>query len=157
MAKEEKLPKSKESILIKQLKEDTKLGKDQKMEYICIANQYLEKFDEYINKTSIDMNKEIPLGIDVWRDFLNYPVVRRYIQSFKDEQIEQIADKGLMEGDKNAVSIIIINQNNSVLVNDFATLCNDRNFSSPLIKCLFLQMLAPNNLNVKQSAKHTQK
>ena len=115
MAKEEKLPKSKESILIKQLKEDTKLGKDQKMEYICIANQYLEKFDEYINKTSIDMNKEIPLGIDVWRDFLNYPVVRRYIQSFKDEQI---ADKGLMEGDKNAVSIKKVMQDKGPVVNN---------------------------------------
>lgn len=118
MAKEEKIVKTKESILIKQLKEDEKLGKDQRMEYICIAKQYLEKFDTYINKTSIDMNKEIPLGIDVWRDFLNYPVVRRYIQSFKDEQIEQIADKGLMEGDKNAVSIKKVMQDKGPVVNN---------------------------------------
>lgn len=96
---------NKENKLITQLKEDEKLDNDKRIEYVSMAKIYLEKFDEFINKTSIEMNKEIPLGIDLWREFLNYPIVRKYIQSFKDEQIEQIADKGLMEGDKDAIGI----------------------------------------------------
>ena len=96
---------NKENKLITQLKEDEKLDSDKRIEYVSMAKLYLEKFDEFINKTSIEMNKEIPLGIDLWREFLNYPIVRKYIQSFKDEQIEQIADKGLMEGDKDAIGI----------------------------------------------------
>ena len=88
------------------------------MSYISIANIYLDNFDENINKTSIDMNKEYPLDIDTWKDFLNYPIVRQYIQSFRDEQISQIADKGLMEGDKDAVSIKKVMQDKGPTINN---------------------------------------
>lgn len=64
------------------------------------------------------MNKEYPLGIDTWKDFLNYPIVRQYIQSFRDEQISQIADKGLMEGDKDAVSIKKVMQDKGPNINN---------------------------------------
>lgn len=108
----------KQSELIKLIKEDTKLSKELKMSYLSIANLYLEKFDTYINNTSIEMNKEIPLGIDTWKDFLNYPVVRKYIQSFRDEQINQIADTGLMKGDKNAIGIKKVMQDKGPIVNN---------------------------------------
>lgn len=108
----------KENQLLVRLKEDTKLDKTTKMSYISIANIYLDNFDENINKTSIDMNKEYPLGIDTWKDFLNYPIVRQYIQSFRDEQISQIADKGLMEGDKDAVSIKKVMQDKGPNINN---------------------------------------
>lgn len=110
--------KLKNDVLINMIKNDTKLDKEQKMSYISMANLYLEKFDEYIEKTSIEMNKEIPLGIDTWKDFLNYPVVRKYIQSFKDEQIMQIADKGLMVGDKDAIGIKKVMQDKGPAVNN---------------------------------------
>lgn len=110
--------KKKESLLMKNLRADTKLDKETKMEYLSMANLFLQNFDKYINYTSIDMNKEIPLGIDTWKEFLNYPVVRKYIKSFKDEQIEKIADTGLMQGDKSAVSIKKVMQESGPAVNN---------------------------------------
>ena len=45
------------------------------------------------------MNSKIPFyTIDAWKDFLNYPVVRKYIKSFRDEKINMVADQGLAEG-----------------------------------------------------------
>ena len=108
----------KENQLLVRLREDEKLDKTTKMSYISIANIYLDNFDENIKKTSIDMNKEYPLGIDTWKDFLNYPIVRQYIQSFRDEQISQIADKGLMEGDKDAVRIKKVMQDKGPTINN---------------------------------------
>ena len=110
--------KKKNNVLIDMIKADTKLDEEQRMSYISLANLYLEKFDEYINKTSIDINKDIPLGVDTWRDFLNYPVVRKYIQSFRDEQIMQVADTGLMKGDKNAIGIKKVMQDNGPAINN---------------------------------------
>jgi len=118
MAKNAKEIKEQESKLLTYLRDDTKLDKDTKMQYISMANMFLDNFDKYLHLTSIEMNKEIPLGIDTWKDFLNYPVVRKYIQSFKDEQISQIADKGLMQGDKNAVSIKKVMQDKGPIVNN---------------------------------------
>ena len=101
--------KRKNNVLLDLIKNDENLNKkenrQQKMSYISIATLFMEKFDENINKTSIEMNSSIPLGVDTWKDFLNYPVVRKYIQSFRDEKIMNVADSGLMEGNKNAVSI----------------------------------------------------
>ena len=105
MAKTTKKSKDVESKLIKALQDDAKLDRETKMSYISMANLFLDKFEENLNKTSIEMNNDIPLGIDVWKDFLNYPIVRNYIQSFRDERISQIVDKGLMQGDKDAVNI----------------------------------------------------
>ena len=101
--------KRKNNVLLELIKNDENLKKkenrEQKMSYISLATLFMEKFDENINKTSIEMNNTIPVGVDTWKDFLNYPVVRKYIQSFKDEKIMNVADTGLMEGDKNAVNI----------------------------------------------------
>ena len=120
--------KQKKSVLLDLIRKDETLNKkenrEQKMSYLSLATLYMEKFDENINKTSIEMNNTIPVGIDTWKDFLNYPVVRKYIQSFKDEKIMNIADSGLMEGDRNAVSIKksmedrgpIVNNSNIVLM-----------------------------------------
>lgn len=101
--------KKKDNVLLELIKNDEKLkekeNREQRMSYISLATLFMEKFDENINKTSIEMNNTIPIGVDTWKDFLNYPTVRKYIQSFRDEKIMNIADKGLMEGNKNAVSI----------------------------------------------------
>lgn len=101
--------KKKQNVLLDLIKNDDNLKKkenrEQRMSYISLATLFMEKFDENINKTSIEMNSTIPLGVDTWKEFLNYPVVRKYIQSFRDEKIMNVADKGLMDGDKNAVNI----------------------------------------------------
>lgn len=97
-----------ENELIKSIKKDAKLTEnpDLKMEMISMATMFLEDFSENMYKTSIEMNTKIPFyTIDEWKDFLNYPVVRKYIKSFRDEKINMMADQGLAEGDKSAVSI----------------------------------------------------
>ena len=118
MPKSTKQVKQKESKLILGLKKDAKLEKETKSEYLSIATIFLEKFSENINKTSIELNKEIPLGVDTWKEFLNYPIVRQYIQSFKDEEINLRADKELMQGNKDAVNIKKVMQNSGPAVNN---------------------------------------
>lgn len=120
--------KKKENGLLELIKNDDNLKKkenrEQKMSYISLATLFMEKFDENINKTSIEMNNTVPVGVDTWKDFLNYPVVRKYIQSFRDEKIMNVADKGLMDGDKNAVNIKksmedrgpVVNNSNIILI-----------------------------------------
>ena len=76
------------------------------MGMISMATMFLEDFSENMYKTSIEMNSKFPFyTIDAWKDFLNYPSVRKYIKSFRDEKINMMADQGLAEGDKGAVSI----------------------------------------------------
>lgn len=97
-----------ENELIKSIKNDEKLREnpDLRMGMISMATMFLEDFSENMYKTSIEMNEKIPFfSIDAWKDFLNYPVVRKYIKSFRDEKINMMADQGLAEGDKGAVSI----------------------------------------------------
>lgn len=97
-----------ENELIKSIKNDEKLRKDPdfRMEMISMATMFLENFKDNIYKTSIEMNTDIPFySIDAWKDFLNYPIVRKYIKSFRDEKINMMAEQGLAEGDKGAVSI----------------------------------------------------
>lgn len=108
MTKNNKISEENESELIKNLKNDEKLRQDPdfRMGMISMANMFLEDFANNIYRTSIEMNEKIPFfSIDAWKDFLNYPIVRKYIKSFKDEKISMTADQGLAEGDKGAVSI----------------------------------------------------
>ena len=97
-----------ENKLITLLKNDEKLKEDPeyRMGMISMASMFLEDLSDNIYKTSIEMNLKIPyFSVDAWKDFLNYPVVRKYIKSFRDEKINMVADQGLAEGDKSAVSI----------------------------------------------------
>jgi len=114
--------KVKNNVLLELIKNDENLKKkenrEQRMSYLSLATLFMEKFDENINKTSIEMNNTVPVGVDTWKDFLNYPVVRKYIQSFRDEKIMNVADTGLMEGDKNAVNIKKAMENRGPAINN---------------------------------------
>lgn len=110
--------KRKESQLITAIKEDKKLDNDIRLEYLSMANIFLKDLKNNLNKTSLELEEDTPLGVDIWREFLNYPVVRKYIQSFKDEQITGIADAGLMKGDKDAVNIKKVMQDRGPVVNN---------------------------------------
>lgn len=107
-SKIDKNSEEKENKLIESLKNDEKLREDPeyRMGIISMASMFLEDLSDNIYKTSIEMNLKIPyFSIDAWKDFLNYPIVRKYIKSFRDEKINMVADQGLAEGDKSAVSI----------------------------------------------------
>ena len=108
MAKNDKKLEENESELLKSLKNDEKLREnpDFRMQIVSMASMFLDDFANNIYRTSIEMNEKIPYySIDAWREFLSYPIVRKYIKSFKDEKINMTADQGLAEGDKSAVSI----------------------------------------------------
>lgn len=95
-----------ESGLLRAIKEDEKLTKDQKLDYTIIAGEYLKNFSDNINKTSIELNEEVAdIGIDTWKEFLESPTIRKYIQGFKSEQINLKVDEGLMSGDKDVIGI----------------------------------------------------
>lgn len=97
-----------ESELIKNIKNDEKLREnpDKRMGFLSMASMFLDDFSDNLYKTSIEMNEKIPyFTIDAWREFLNYPVIRKYIKQFKDEKVSVVAEQGLAEGDKSAVSI----------------------------------------------------
>lgn len=112
----------KSNVLLENLKKDENLNKkenkDLKMSYLSLCQLFMDNFGENLNKTSIEMNEEYPLGVDTWKDFLNYPIVRKYIQSYKDEKITKVADKGLMDGDKNAVGIKKVMQDRAPAINN---------------------------------------
>ena len=114
--------KQKNNVLLELIKNDDNLKKkenrEQRMSYISLATLFMEKFDENINKTSIEMNNTVPVGVDTWKDFLNYPVVRKYIQSFRDEKIMNVADTGLMEGNKYAVNIKKVMEDRGPTINN---------------------------------------
>ena len=123
MAKVDRINKDKQ--LIKLIHEDKKLSGEEKMMYAAMADLFLQDLKENLNMTSIELNdKYIDMTIDEWREFLTVPVIRKYIQGFKDEKIETMADQGLMKGDKDAVGIKkvmaaqgpIVNNSNIVLI-----------------------------------------
>lgn len=108
MSKKDKKEEEKENELIKNLKSDEKLREnpDFRMEMISMATLFLDDLANNIYKTSIEMNAIVPYyTIDAWKEFLNYPIVRKYIKSFRDEKINIVADQGLAEGDRGAVTI----------------------------------------------------
>jgi len=108
----------KDSKLITDLTNADKLDEDKRMEYISMAHIFMNDFAKNINRTSIEMDEIEPLGMDLWREFLNYPVVRKYIKSFKDEQINLKVDEGLMKGDNDVVSIRKMMNENGPTINN---------------------------------------
>lgn len=113
-----KAEKVKESKLLELIKADSKLESEQKMMYLSYANLYLEDFAINIGLTSIELDEKYPSSIDEWKEFLEYPVVRQYIQSFKDERISKVADAGLMKGEKDAIGIKKVMQQNGPAINN---------------------------------------
>lgn len=113
-----KAEKVKESKLLELIKSDSKLESEQKMMYLSYANLYLEDFAANIGLTSIELDEKYPSSIDEWKEFLEYPVVRQYIQSFKDERISKVADAGLMKGEKDAIGIKKVMQQNGPAINN---------------------------------------
>lgn len=109
-----------ESKLIIDLRADKNLAKnkDKKEEFIGLAYVFLENLKDNLNKTSLELDEKTPVGVDLWREWLNYPIIRSYLQQFKDEKIENIVDSGLMRGDKNLVGIKKILDNNGPQVNN---------------------------------------
>ena len=94
-----------ENLLLKQIQSDTKLSEDVRIEYLNLARAYLEDFVKNLTKTSIELDDVHPFGMDTWQEFLNYPPVRKYTETYRKEVMNKRVDEGLMIGDKDAISI----------------------------------------------------
>lgn len=105
--------KNVDNKLLNDIKNDEKLSKDKKNDFLVLAAIFMEDFSANLNKTSIELNEDNPFGIDIWYEFLNYPCVRSYLTSFKNEKMLKVADAGIMEGDTKAVKMkdALSNQN----------------------------------------------
>ena len=91
--------------LVDIVKRDKSLTEEDRMEFMSLAEMFIEDFSENMYKTSIQLNDEHPFGMDVWQRFIMHPSVRKYIDGFKHEEITQRVDAALSKGDKNAIQI----------------------------------------------------
>lgn len=95
-----------ESKLINNIRNDIKLTDDEKNIFEVMASFFVIDFENNIKKTSIELNREYEdFSIDDWFNFINYPCVRSYIMAFKNEVMMNMADKGIIAGDRGAVSV----------------------------------------------------
>ena len=94
-----------ENKLINDIRNDKKLSENKRGDFEVLAAIFLEDFANNITKTSLDLNEEYPYGIDMWLEFLNYPVVNAYINSFKNEKMMKIADQGILDGNNQAIKL----------------------------------------------------
>lgn len=103
MAKQLKKPHG----LLELIRDDVKLTPDIKMEYITLAQSYSDNFRENLNKTSMELDESFSYGIDTWKQFLNYPPVKSYIEAFRRELISQSVNEAMITGNKakDAISI----------------------------------------------------
>lgn len=92
-------PKRGDEKLLSILKTDGKLADDVRMEYLTLGNTFLDDFKENITLTSIELDDKYGYGIDTWNGFINYPMVKKYIQGFVKELISKSADANLIKGE----------------------------------------------------------
>ena len=110
-----------DSELIKSIKKDERLAAepDKKLRFLAMAEIFLLDFSKNLYKTSLELHDGFPYyNIDEWMEFINYPIVRKYLQQFKNEKIGIIAEQNLAQGDKDAVSIQKAMQQNGQSINN---------------------------------------
>lgn len=98
---------TKDDKLVSMIRDDTKLSNEVRIEYISLANTFTEEFSKNITLTSIELHDKYGYGIDTWNEFLNYPMVRKYVQGFVKEIISKKADASLItgEGTRDAIGV----------------------------------------------------
>ena len=89
------------------IENDTTIPPQKVMQYLSLANIFMEDFAENLTLTSLDLNEVENVGVNTWREFLNHPSIRQYLDLFRNEQIESKAMKDLLagEGVKDALNI----------------------------------------------------
>lgn len=112
-----------ENKMVTMITEDKKLPDPVKMEYIILANDFMEDFKENMLMTSIELNDRYPYGMDTWQSFLRYPAVSKYIESFRVEIAEKQANEMINTGVR-AKDAIAVKQN---IANNAGT-GNNQNF-----------------------------
>lgn len=93
--------------LVELIQSDTKLDEEIKMEYLVLAQNFVEGFKDNLFKSSIELDDAFPFGLDIWQKFLNYVPVKRYLEIFKNEIINQSATISMVSGNKTKDAIAL--------------------------------------------------
>ena len=112
----------KEEKLIEIIKSDMKLTFEVRLEFINLANSFLEDFKDNLGLTSIELNEKYGFGLDAWQVFLNHPPISKYIKSFVNELANKRAHEALATGKGTRDAIGVIKE----LERYSETLSNDR-------------------------------
>lgn len=86
---------------------DPKLSEEMRLEFLTLANKFMEQFSDNLMMTSIELDNLYGFGADTWKDFKMYPPIKKYLDGFVKEMINNNADASLMsgEGARDAISI----------------------------------------------------
>lgn len=96
----------KQSELWDLLDQNKKLSDEEKLNFYPMANLYDSDLRNNLSRTTLDLNEIYSdYSVQLWRQFIRVPEIRKYIQSFKDEEINTKADEALMRGDKDGAAI----------------------------------------------------
>jgi len=93
--------------LVELVQADTKLDEEIKMEYLVLAQNFVEEFKDNLFKSSIELDDAFPFGLDTWQKFLNYAPIKRYLETFKNEIISQSATISMVSGNKTKDAIAL--------------------------------------------------
>lgn len=88
----------KDDRLIQIIKDDSKLAEDIRIEFLVLARSYLTEFKDNLSQTSLELDAKYGFGADTWRDFLQYPSIKKYIDGFMNELIAKNVDQALISG-----------------------------------------------------------
>jgi hypothetical protein len=97
--------KTTEGVLSELIRNDVKTPANKKMEYMSLADSFMTDFSKNIMLTSIELDDKYPFGMDVWQEFLSYPIVKKYTEQFRKEIVRKNVEKGMAIGDKDALQI----------------------------------------------------
>lgn len=97
--------KTTDGALAELIKQDTKTPPSKKMEYMSLADSFMQDFSKNIMLTSIELDEKYQFGMDVWQEFLSYPIVKKYTEQFRKEIVRKNVEKGMAIGDKDALQI----------------------------------------------------
>lgn len=80
------------------IEEDNSIPVDRMRVFYELGKLFCTNLKQNLSKTSIDLSSEYGYQADIWRDFLAYPSIKVYLDGFRNEAIEQLANKSLIEG-----------------------------------------------------------
>lgn len=88
-----------ESLFMRILTKDEKLTPTQKMEFKTICRFFETDLDTNMNLSALELNKKYEdIPFDSWKEFLEYPPIKRQVSELVNETLTKQAEKDLRSG-----------------------------------------------------------
>lgn len=97
------MAKEKPIKLVELVSKDTTLDAEKKREWEAMARLFSSNFKENIMLTSLELDENYGVSMDDWKEFLNYPAIRKYIDSFRNEKMTSQLDEAISKGSAGAL------------------------------------------------------